>query len=123
MIVHPPALARFVAIAMGLFLAGPVGGLRAQAPAGPDTTESTTEDSTGTVLAVRPYQTITVNSRRGPFTYRLGLDLHIIGPDNRPLKIKQVAEGDKVTVYYYIRDGQQTVARLVVLRRRKTAAK
>ena len=102
---------------------GSVGGLRAQAPAGPDTTESTTEDSTGIVLSVAPYRTITVDSRRGPFTYRLGQDLHIIGPDNHPLKIRQVAEGDKVTVFYYIRDGQQTVARIVVLHHGKTAAK
>ena len=108
---------------MGLLLVGSIGDLRAQAPSGPDTTDSTTEDSTGTVLSVGSDRTITVNSRRGPFTYRLGLDLHIIGPDARPLKLKQVAEGDEVTVYYYLRDGQQTVARLVVLRHGKTAAK
>ena len=121
--VHPSTFIALAAVAIGLLLPGSVGGLSAQAPAGPDTTESTTEDSTGIVLSVAPYRTITVDSRRGPFTYRLGLDLHITGPDNHPLKIKQVAEGDKVTVFYYIRDGQQTVARIVVLHHGKTAAK
>ena len=121
--VHPPAFVTLAAVIIGLLLLGSVGGLRAQAPAGPDTTESTTEDSTGIVLSVAPYRTITVDSRRGPFTYRLGQDLHIIGPDSHPLKIRQVAEGDKVTVFYYIRDGQQTVARIVVLHHGKNAAK
>ena len=121
--VHPFALVRLAAITAGMLLAGSTSHLRAQAPAGPDTTESTTEDSTGTVLAVGAHRTITVDSRRGPFTYRLGLDLHVIGPDAKPLKLGQVAAGDEVTVYYYLRDGQQTVARLVVLRHGKVAAK
>ena len=56
---------------------------------------------------------ITVDGRRGPFTYRLGLDLHITGPDNHPLKIIQVLAGGEATVYCYIRDGQQTVGRIV----------
>jgi hypothetical protein len=90
---------------------------RAQSSQGPDTTESTTENSTGTVTAVSHTGTITVASRRGPFTYRLGLDLHIIGPDTKPLKLAQVRAGDTATVYYYIRDGQLTVGRIVVLER------
>lgn len=89
---------------------------RGQAPEGPDTTESTTEDATGVVVGVSPYFTITVKDRRGPFTYRLSQDLHAFGPDNRPLKITEVAGGDEVTVFYYYRDGHPTVIRLVVLR-------
>ncbi len=95
------------------------GNLRAQAPTGPDTSSSTTEDSTGKVTAVSA-STISVTSRRGPFTYRLGPDLHVIGPDNQRLKIGDVHEGQQATVYYYQRDGEPTVARIVVL---KEAAK
>ena len=65
--------------------------------------------------AQAPQQTITVNSRRGPFTYRLGRDLHVVGLDGKPAKISAVRVGQKVTVYYYLRDGQETVARIVVL--------
>lgn len=89
--------------------------LRAQAPTGPDTSSSTTEDSTGKVTAVSA-TTIGVTSRRGPFTYRLSPDLHVIGPDNQRLKIGDVHEGQEATVYYYLRDGEQTVARIVVIK-------
>ncbi len=92
------------------------GSLRAQAPEGPDTTSSTTEDSTGKVTGITPNQTITVDSRRGPFTYRLGRDLHVVGPDGKSMKLDGVKVGQEVTVYYYMRDGQQTVARIAVLK-------
>ena len=89
--------------------------LPAQAPAGPDTTSSTTEDSTGTITAVSG-TTVSVTSRRGPFTYRLGQDLHVIGAKNQRLKISDVHAGQEVTVYYYQRDGQPTVARIVLIK-------
>ncbi len=98
-------------------------GTRAQAPEGPDSTSSTTEDCTGLVTAVDPRLSITVKSRRGPFTYRLGLDLHITGPDNHPLEIFQVHPGDEATVFYYYRDGWPTVARIVVLKTGRPARK
>ena len=91
------------------------GSLRAQAPTGPDTSSSTTEDSTGKVTAVSA-TTISVTSRRGPFTYRLGQDLHVIGADNQRLKIGDVHEGQQATVYYYQRDGEPTVARIVLIK-------
>jgi hypothetical protein len=90
--------------------------VRAQSPGQPDTTDSTTEDSTGIVIGVPRQGVITVDSRRGPFTYRLGLDLHVTGPDNKPLKIAQVQAGDEATVFYYLRDGYPTVGRIVVLK-------
>ena len=111
-----PAASVFTAALLGLLLAAVPGILRAQAPEGPDTTSSTTNDSTGIVTSILPLRTITVNDRHGPFVYRLGPDLHIIGPDSRPRRITQVHPGDEATVYYYIRDGWQTVARIVVLR-------
>ena len=90
------------------------GNVLAQAPTGPDTSSATTEDSTGKITAVSD-TTISVTSRRGPFTYRLGQDLHVIGADNQRLKISDVHEGQEATVYYYQRDGQPTVARIVLL--------
>ena len=107
-----PVIALAACFAAALFLTE---NSRAQAPEGPDTSSSTTEDSTGKVTAIAPQQTITVDSRRGPFTYRLGRDLHVVGPDARPMKVEQVRVGQKVTVYYYMRDGQETVARIAVL--------
>ena len=104
------ALAAFIVAAPLL-----TGNLRAQAPEGPDTTSSTTEDSTGKVTGIAPNQTITVDSRRGPFTYRLGRDLHVVGSDGKPMKMDGVKVGQEVTVYYYMRDGQETVARIAVL--------
>ena len=123
MCIFPPARFLLAAVLFTGFVLGSTNGLLAQAPTGPDTTESTTNDSTGIVTSVAPHRTITVDSRRGPFTYRLGQDLHITGPDNHPLKITEVHAGDEATVYYYIRDGQQTVGRIVVLRRGKPARK
>ena len=105
---------RIVGFAASLFLL--TGGLRAQAPSGPDTSSSTTEDSTGTVTDIAPLRTISVTSRRGPFTYLLGPDLHVVGPDGRAMKVGQIPLGSKVTVYYYLRDGQATVARVSVLK-------
>jgi hypothetical protein len=90
---------------------------RAQAPEGPDTSSSTTEDSTGRVTGILAHETITVDSRRGPFTYRLGRDLHVVGPDGKPMDVAKVHVGQKVTVYYYMRDGQETVARIAVLKK------
>ena len=121
--IHPPALFFFGAVAVAAFALGPVTEARAQAPEGPDTTESTTEDSTGTVTNVSSNFTITVTDRRGPFTYRLGQDLHIFGPDNHPLKITEVSPGDEVTVFYYFRDNHPTVGRMVVLRRGKPSSR
>lgn len=103
--------------AFGMAIVLSAGSLSAQAPTGPDTSSSTTEDSTGKVTAVSPDASISVTSRRGPFTYRLSPDLHVIGPDNKPLKISEVEKGDKVTVYYYLRNGAPTAARVVVLER------
>ena len=108
---------------MILLLPAPSARLLAQAPTGPDTTSGTTDDSTGTVTGVLPGRTITVNSRRGPFTYRLSPDLHITGPDNRARQITQIHAGDQATVYYYISDGHQTVARIVILRDAHRAGK
>ena len=115
-------LLRMAALA-ALIVSAPilVGTLRAQAPEGPDTTSSTTDDSTGKVTGITPNQTVTVDSRRGPFTYRLGRDLHVVGPDGKPMKVEQVKVGQTVTVYYYKRDGQETVARLVVLKEKDKA--
>ncbi len=96
-------------------MAFPYGRLGAQAPSGPDTTSSTTEDSTGKVTGVSG-TTISLTSRRGPFTYRLGQDLHVIGPKNERLQIGDVHPGQEATVYYYQRDGESTVARIVLIR-------
>lgn len=104
-------------VLFALLVAWPVTGpLLAQAPTGPDTSSSTTEDSTGKVTAYFAGNSISVTSRRGPFTYRLGQDLHIIGPDGKPLKADHVEVGQEVTVYYYLRNGESTVARIVVLK-------
>ena len=107
--------AAFLAAVLGLALFAWADVARAQAPTGPDTSSSTTEDSTGKVTAVSD-TTISVTSRRGPFTYRLGQDLHVIGADNERLKISDVHAGQEATVYYYQRDGQPTVGRIVLLK-------
>lgn len=119
----PPALFLLAVLALAAFGLGTGSTLHAQAPEGPDTTESTTSDSTGIVTAVSPYFTITLNERRGPFTYRLGQDVHIFGPDNHSLKITEVHPGDEATVYYYFRDNHPTAARIVILRRAETPAR
>jgi hypothetical protein len=102
---------------LAVFTLVPAPIVRAQSPGQPDTTDSTTEDSTGIVTGAPRLGIITVNSQRGPFTYRLGLNLHVTGPDNKPLKIGQVQAGDEATVFYYLRDGYPTVGRIVVLKR------
>ena len=104
-----------LAAAVGLTLLPWSHPVSAQAPTGPDTSSSTTEDSTGKITAVSD-TTISVTSRRGPFTYRLGQDLHVIGADNQRLKIGDVHAGQEATVYYYQRDGQPTVARIVLIK-------
>ena len=92
------------------------GALRAQDDTQENTTSSTTYDSTGIVTAISPPVTITVDSRRGPFTYQLGPDVHVLGLDGKSGKIEQVRKGQTVTVFYYKRFGAPTVARLVVLK-------
>ena len=82
-----------------------------------NTSSSTTYDSTGRVTAISPPLTITVNSHRGPFTYQLSPDLHVLGAEGKPIKVEQVHKDQTVTVYYYKRLGQETVARIVVLKR------
>ena len=101
-------------VVVGMAMVLPGGRVAAQAPSGPDTTSSTTEDSTGKVTGVSS-TTISLTSRRGPFTYRLGQDLHVIGPKNERLRISDVRPGQEATVYYYQRDGEPTVARIVLI--------
>jgi hypothetical protein len=117
-----PSIIFAAALLLGVFGLGYAPRALSDAATGPDTTDSTTDNSTGIVTGVPGRGTISVNSRRGPFTYRLGLDLHITGPDNKALKITQVRAGDEATVYYYVRDGQLTVGRIVVLKRAAAAA-
>ena len=95
---------------------GSGGRLCAQGDTQENTSSSTTYDSTGTVTAISPPVTITVDSRRGPFTYQLGPDLHVFGLDGKSGKVDQVRKGQTVTVYYYKRLGLATVARIVVLK-------
>jgi hypothetical protein len=115
-ILKPVFLPLFAAVAITAAATLPVSDLHSQSPSGPDTSSSTTEDSTGKVTAINPNQTISVTSRRGPFTYRLGRDLHVVGPDGKHIKVEEVQVGQEVTVYYYLRDGQPTVARIAVLK-------
>ena len=101
----------------------PVGGtLRAQDESDNNATSSTTYDSTGKVTAVSAPLTITVDSRRGPFTYQIDPDVHIYKADNKPGTLRDVRIGQQVTVYYYKRIGLETVARVVILKP-ETAAK
>ena len=115
---HRPRLPILLAALLTLLAvpAGPVGTLYAQDDTQENTTSSTTYDSTGTVTAISPPVTITVSSRRGPFTYQLGPDIHVFGLDGKSGKIEQVRKGQTVTVYYYKRFGAPTVARVVVLK-------
>ncbi len=112
--VYPRFWKCFAAPVFGLALLLSPSLSRAQAPTGPDTSSSTTEDSTGKITAVSD-TTVTVNSRRGPFTYRLGNDIHVIGPKDQHYKVSDIHVGQQATVYYYLRDGMPTVARLVVI--------
>ena len=115
---HRPIFPALLAALLTLFVAlpGPGGALRAQDDTQENTTSSTTYDSTGTVTAISPPVTITVDSRRGPFTYQLGPDIHVFGLDGKAGKVEQVRKGQTVTVYYYKRFGTPTVARIVVLK-------
>ena len=79
-------------------------------------TSSTTYDSTGKVTAISAPLTITVDSRRGPFTYQIDPDVHVFKADNKPGRIGDVHVGQRVTVYYFKRLGQETVARVVILK-------
>ena len=114
---HRPILPALLA-ALTLFAVPPGrgGALRAQDDTQENTTSSTTYDSTGIVTAISAPVTITVDSRRGPFTYQIGPDVHVYGLDGKAEKIEKVRRGQTVTVYYYQRFGTPTVARLVVLK-------
>ena len=81
-----------------------------------NTTSSTTYDSTGKVTAIAAPVTITVDSRRGPFTYQIDADVHVFKADNKAGGLGDVHVGQRVTVYYFKRLGQETVARVVILK-------
>lgn len=105
------------ALAMFLGVTLPGGGtLRAQDESDNNATSSTTYDSTGKVTAINPPSTITVDSRRGPFTYRIAPDVFVFKADNKPGRIRDVHVGQTVTVYYYKYVGQETAARVVILK-------
>lgn len=93
----------------------PTGLLRAQDESENNTTSSTTYDSTGTVTAISSPLTMTVDSRRGPFTYQIDPDVHVFTAARKSGTIHDVRVGQKVTVYYFKRVGQETVARVVIL--------
>ena len=99
----------------------PGGILLAQDESENNATSSTTYDSTGKVTAISPPSTITVASRRGPFTYRIDPDVNVYKADNKPGRIRDVRVGQTVTVYYYKYVGQETVARVVILQPAKAA--
>ena len=95
--------------------------LRAQDESENNTTSSTTYDSTGKVTAISAPLTITVDSRRGPFTYQIDPDVHVFKADNKAGGLGDVRVGQPVTVYYFKRLGQETVARVVILKPDKAA--
>ena len=66
-------------------------------------------------MAISVPLTITVDSRRGPFTYQIDPDVNVFKADNKAGTIRDVRVGQKVTVYYFKRLGQETVARVVIL--------
>ncbi len=92
----------------------PGGVLRAQDESENNNTSSTTYDSTGKVTAISAPLTITVDSRRGPFTYQISPDVFVFKADAKPGRIGDVRVGQTVTVYYYKRVGQETVGRVVI---------
>ena len=94
----------------------PLDTLHAQDDQQENTTSSNTYDSTGTVTAISAPLTITVNSRRGPFTYQLGPDLRVYGANGKSIQVADVKKEQTVTVYYYKRLGQETVARIVIVK-------
>ena len=62
------------------------GTLRAQDESENNSTSSTTYDSTGKVTAISAPLTITVNSRRGPFTYQIDPDVYVFKADRKPAR-------------------------------------
>ena len=118
-----PLVSRLAAAVLVPFVWGALTGgvLRAQDDNEENTTSSTTYDSTGKVTAISLPVTITVNSRRGPFTYQIAPDVFVFKADNKPGQIGDVHAGQTVTVYYYKRLGRETVARVVILKPAKTA--
>ena len=107
------------ALVLGMAVAVPLPGggtLHAQDESENNATSSTTYDSTGRVTAISPPSTITVNSRRGPFTYRIDPDIHVFRADNKAGRIRDVRVGQTVTVFYYKYVGQETVSRVVILK-------
>ena len=102
-------------LAVGCCLLFSASFLRAETAPGDDTSPTNTRDTTGIVTAYSPGVSITVKGRRAPFAYLAGRDMRIIGSDGKPLNADKVHRGEKVTVYYYRRDGSDTVSRLVVL--------
>ena len=108
------------ALSLGCCVLAPASLLNAETSPGDDTSSSTTRDSTGVVTAISPGASITVKSRRGSFTYVFGSDVHVFGPDATPMGVEQVHKGEKVTVYYYHRGGEDKVARIAVLSDKNT---
>ena len=62
-----------------------------------------------------------MNSRRGPFTYQVDPDVHVYRADRKAGTINDVRVGQTVTVYYFKRLGQETVARVVIFPSEKAA--
>ena len=108
-----PLFAAALAMVLGVPLPG--GGiLHAQDETENNATSSTTYDSTGKVTAINPPSTITVASRRGPFTYRIDPDIHVFRADNKAVGIRDVHVGQTVTVFYYKYVGQETASRVLI---------
>ena len=103
-------------LALSIWVPLPGGSLRAQDESENNTTYSKTYDSTGIVTAISAPLTITVDSRRGPFTYQISPDVFVFKTNNKAGRIGDVRVGQTVTVYYYKRLGQETVARVVILK-------
>ncbi len=113
----PFAVATLVLLLIWVPLSG--SGLRAQDESDNNSTSSTTYDSTGKVTALSAPSSITVNSRRGPYTYRISPDVFVYKADRKAGGIRDVRVGQTVTVYYYKYVGQETVARVVILKPEK----
>ena len=115
----PSRLLPLAAAAVAVFIGVPLPGggtLRGQDEAENNASTSTTYDSTGKVTAIHPPSTLTVASRRGPFIYRIDPDVYVFKADNKPGRIRDVHVGQTVTVYYYKYVGQETAARVVILK-------
>ena len=97
--------------------------LRAQDESENNTTSSTTYDSTGRVTAISAPLTMTVDSRRGPFTYQIDPDVHVYRADEKAGTLRDVRIGQQVTVYYFKRLGLETIARVVILKPAATGTK